>query len=155
MKIMHDAYFPATHSILSMNALLAYAQERYDIGGAITCRFLNLGLNDTYLLQTSTGKYILRVYRMGWRSLSDVSYEVEMLLHLQCKGVQVSFPLTMKDGSLVSMLNTLEGPRYAVLFTYAEGEEPPRPRDEAYSLAYGRAVAQIHNALDDFNSQHT
>jgi Ser/Thr protein kinase RdoA (MazF antagonist) len=123
--------------------------------------FFNYGLNDTYLLRTSTGKYILRVYRLGWRSLSDILYELDMLLHLQSKGVSVSFPLTMRDGSLLSTLNTLEGPRNAVLFTYAEGKPPPRlhgetnETSETYSLRYGRAAAQIHNALDDFSCQHT
>lgn len=65
---MRNTYFPITHSILSTGALLSYVQERYDIGDASECKFFNLGLNDTYLLRTSTGKYILRVYRVGWRS---------------------------------------------------------------------------------------
>ncbi len=98
---MHTTYFLATHSILSASALLSYVQERYDIGDAIECKFFNFGLNDTYLLQTSTGKYILRVYRMGWRSPSDILYELDMLLHLHRKGVSVSFPLTMRDGKPV------------------------------------------------------
>lgn len=154
---MDNTYFPATHSILSTGALLSYAQERYDIGEAIECTFLNYGLNDTYLLRTSSGKYILRVYRLGWRSLSDILYELDLLLHLHRKNVPVSFPLAMKDGALLSTLNTLEGPRQVVLFTYAEGKMPPGPQDETYetySLHYGRVVAQIHNALDDFSSQH-
>jgi Ser/Thr protein kinase RdoA (MazF antagonist) len=150
---MSDSYFPVTHSVLSASALLAYAQQQYDIGDAIECKFLNLGLNDTYLLPTSTGKYILRVYRESWRSLPDIHYELEMLLHIHRKSVPISFPIAMKDGSLCSALKTLEGPRLAVLFTYAEGDDPTQ--DEAYSLAYGRAAAQIHNALDDFSSQHT
>lgn len=152
---MNNSSFPVTHSILSASALLTYIQERYDIGDGIECLLLNRGLNDTYLLRTSTGKYILRVYRTGWRSLSNILYELDMLLHLHRKNVPVSFPLVMKDRGIYSTLNTLEGPRQIVLFTYAEGEPPPFPEDEAYSLAYGRAVAQIHHALDDFTSQHT
>jgi Ser/Thr protein kinase RdoA (MazF antagonist) len=151
---MRNTYFPVTHSILSASALLSYVQERYEIGDAIECQFLNYGLNDTYLLRTSSSKYILRVYRMRWRSLSDILYELDMLLHLHRKSVPVSFPLLMRDGSLFSTLNALEGPRQAVLFSYAEGELPAWPGDEAYSLAYGRAVAQVHKALDDFSSQH-
>jgi Ser/Thr protein kinase RdoA (MazF antagonist) len=149
---MHDSYFPVTHSILSASALLTHVQQRYDIGDAIECRFLNLGLNDTYLLRTSTGKYILRVYRENWRSLPDILYELDMLLHLHRKRAPISFPLAMKNGSFLFPLQTLEGSRQAVLFTYAEGESPAG--DEAYSLAYGRAAAQVHNALDDFSSQH-
>ncbi len=155
---MPDTYFPATHSILSTSALMSYVQERYDIGDPIECKFFNLGLNDTYLLRTRSDKYILRVYRVGWRTLSDILYELDVLLHLHRKNIPVSFPLPMRNGKLLSTLNTLEGPRQAVLFTYAEGEPPPRSSDEAretYSRRYGSAVAQIHNALDDFSSLHT
>jgi Ser/Thr protein kinase RdoA (MazF antagonist) len=154
---MRDTTFPATHSILSASALLLYAQERYDIGDGIECKFISLGLNDTYQLRTSSGKYILRVYRINWRSLSDILYELDILLHLHRKGVPISFPLPMRDGSLYSTLNTQEGPRKAVLLTYAEGTPLPWSRNESYevfSRAYGRSVAQIHNALDDFSSQH-
>lgn len=154
---MRNTYFPATHSILSTGALISYVHEHYDVGDISECRFFNYGLNDTYLLQTSTGKYILRVYRLGWRSLSDILYELDVLLHLHRKNVPVSFPLPMRDGSLLSTLNALEGPRQVVLFTYAEGELPRRSGDEAretYSRRYGSAAAHMHNALDDFSSQH-
>lgn len=88
--------FPVTHSIISTRALLTYTQHSYEVGEVIDCRFLNHGLNDTYLLQTLTSKYILRVYRLGWRSLSDLLYELDMLLHLHRKEVPVSFPLVKK-----------------------------------------------------------
>lgn len=154
---MHNTYFPATHSILSTSALISYVHERYDIGAIRDCKFFRLGLNDTYLLQTCSGKYILRVYRIGWRTLSDILYELDVLLHLHRKNVPVSFPLSMRDGNLLSTLNTQEGVRQVVLFTYAEGEPPPRSGDEAretYSRRYGSAAAQMHHALDDFSSQH-
>jgi len=152
---MSNSYFPAIHSTLTPGALLAYTQELYHIGDAIECQLLNLGLNDTYLLRTSSGKYVLRVYRMGWRSLSDILYELDMLLHLHRKGAPVSYPLLMKNGNLFSTLKTLEGPRQVVLFTFTEGERPRWPRDETYSRAYGQGVALVHNALDDFTSSHT
>jgi Ser/Thr protein kinase RdoA (MazF antagonist) len=149
---MHAPYFPVVHSILSPDALLPYVQQRYDIGEASECRVLNVGLNDTYMLQTSSGRYVLRVYRLHWRTLSDILYELDMLLHLHRKGVSVAYPIAMKDGGLLSSLNALEGTRQAVLLAYAEGEEPSE--DEACCLAYGRAVAQVHNALADFSSPH-
>jgi Ser/Thr protein kinase RdoA (MazF antagonist) len=143
------------HSLLSASALLSYAQEYYEIGNALECHLLDRGLNDTYLIRTSSGSYIVRVYRMGWRSLSDILYELDMLLHRQNKRVPVSSPLAMKDGSMVSTVKSLEGPRQVVLFTFAAGERPRWPRDDTYSRAYGQAVAHVHNALDDFTSQHT
>jgi Ser/Thr protein kinase RdoA (MazF antagonist) len=100
------SYFPVTHSTLSAEALLAYAQQHYDIGKLDECLLLNPGLNDTYLLRGAGQRYILRVYRAGWRTLADILYEMDMLLHLHHKGAPVAYPLPMKDGYLVSMLNS-------------------------------------------------
>ncbi len=47
-----------------------------------------------------------------------------------------------------------EGGRAVVIFPYAAGEARPRSHQEAYSKAYGRAVASVHNTLDDFSSKH-
>jgi Ser/Thr protein kinase RdoA (MazF antagonist) len=77
-----------------------------------------------------------------------------MLLHLHHRGVAVAYPFARQDGRLVSMLNAPEGARAMVVFSYAAGEARPRPGDEAYSKAYGQAVATVHNALADFSSQH-
>ena len=52
----------------------------YSIAGLTECRLLNHGLNDTYLVKANNSKrYILRVYRAGWRSSSDISYELREL----------------------------------------------------------------------------
>jgi Ser/Thr protein kinase RdoA (MazF antagonist) len=128
----------------------------YGLGAIAYLRFLNLGLNDTYALKTANGeKYILRVYRAGWRSLSDISYELDVLNHLSNKGIAVSKPLPQMDGSLTQALSAPEGTRHAVLFTWAEGQEPSFEKDaETAAFNYGKAVANIHNAAQDFTSQH-
>jgi Ser/Thr protein kinase RdoA (MazF antagonist) len=52
----------------------------YSIAGLTECRLLNHGLNDTYLVKANNSeRYILRVYRAGWRSSSDISYELREL----------------------------------------------------------------------------
>jgi Ser/Thr protein kinase RdoA (MazF antagonist) len=58
----------------------------------------------------------------------------------------------MKNGDHLAAFKTGEGSRQALLLTYAEGES--LVSDEADSLTYGRAAAQLHDALDDFSSQH-
>ena len=54
------AYFPVTHSILSTAALLALVMPDYPIGTPIDCKLLGCGLNDTYLVKTTAGRFILR-----------------------------------------------------------------------------------------------
>jgi len=57
--------FPAVHSILAPSALLAEILPRYALENPMSCIFLARGVNDTYLVQAGTEKYILRVYTAG------------------------------------------------------------------------------------------
>ncbi len=148
-------YFPATHSTLSVKALLELVLRDYSIAGLTECRLLNHGLNDTYLVKANNNeRYILRVYRAGWRSLSDISYELDILMHLHKKGVHVSIPLHRKDNKLVHPVSTIEGIRYVTLFTYAPGKEP-KYEDEKQAIQYGRAVAMVHAATNGFISKYS
>lgn len=142
-----------THSIISAAALPAELIRVYDIGRPVECRFLHLGLNDSYLVGTGKQRYVLRVYRLGWRSRADILYELDLLNHLARKGVPVSVPIATRGGDVIHTLALPEGERHAVLFTYAPGE-PPHTLDEAYSRRYGGAVGVIHNSLDDVTSEH-
>ena len=147
------APFPVTHSILSTAALCSEILPLYDLGSQVNCIFLTSGVNDTYLVQTSTEKYILRAYRTGWRTLSDILYEIDVLVHLDQAGIPVSLPVAQKDGRFVCTLQAPEGPRQLVLFTYAPGVPLDR-HDATDSYYHGRAVAAIHNATDEFTGSH-
>lgn len=147
------ALFPVIYSIPSATALQSELLPHYDLGDQVTCTFLTSGVNDTYLVQTSIEKYVLRIYRAGWRALSDVLYEIDVLEHLNRKGVSVSSPIAQRDGSFVSTIQAPEGPRLVVLFTYAPGR-PLERHDATDSYYHGKAVATMHNALDTFTSSH-
>jgi Ser/Thr protein kinase RdoA (MazF antagonist) len=148
-------FFPVVHSTLSAQALLTQVLPLYDIESPEDCKLLNIGLNDTYVLTCNEGKlYILRVYRAGWRTLENILYEIDVLLHLNKKGVTVSIPLPGKNGIYVNSLEAPEGPRNVVLFTYAQGKEPDY-EEEIQATQYGRAVAKVHAATDDFVSAHS
>lgn len=145
--------FPVTYSILSTSALLAEILLRYELGIQVRCIFLTHGVNDTYLVQTSGAKYILRVYQAGWRALSDVLYELDILLQLEQSGFPVSVPVAQLDGDYVCTLQAPEGSRQVVLFTYAPGEPLDR-HDVTDSYSHGGAVATLHNAADHISSTH-
>lgn len=145
--------FPVIHSILSPEALLSEVLPLYNLGSPAKCLFLTRGVNDTYLVQTPAEKYILRVYRAEWRTLSDILYEIEIVIHLGQKGVPVSLPIALKDGDFVCTLQAPEGPRHLVLFTYAPGA-PLNRHDATDSYYHGSALAGIHNATDGFSNSH-
>ena len=142
-----------TNSMLSVDALKQIVAEDYDLGEILEVCFLQFGLNDTYLVKTRTPeKFILRIYRHGWRSGSDVAYELDVLLHLHQQGVLVSVPIPQKDGQLLRELLAPEGVRFIVLFSFAPGQQINY--DDLQASVYGRAVAQTHNAMQDFSSPH-
>jgi Ser/Thr protein kinase RdoA (MazF antagonist) len=148
-------HFPVTHSILSTQAIIIDLLPNYEIETPTDCRFLQPGLNDTFLVNTQGAKYILRVYRKDWRSLADINYELEALQHLQRSGIDISVPIERKDGNLIGSVMAPEGLRYVVLFTYAPGKQPDYETEkEREAYLYGKAVAKIHAATDTFQSSH-
>ncbi|HJN51223.1 MAG: phosphotransferase [Pseudomonadales bacterium] len=133
-------------SIVSDQLLLDRVLAKYRLKQPLNCELLQRSLNDTYTVQSGSGKYFLRVYRYGWRKKSEIDAEVEMLNHLVRQRQPVSHPVPRKDGAYLTRITTPEGPRYAVLFTEAAGRVP------RFNLAdctqYGEIVASIQMVMD-------
>lgn len=153
--------FPVSHSLLSAQALGLFVQEVYDVGAVRACVLLQHNLNDTYLIEATTGRYILRVSQarratgLSWRARDDILFELDVLRYLADSGAAVAGPLWRSDGSLVSSVQAPEGMRFLALFTYAPGEPLTPPRQtEAIALRYGAAVAALHTATAGFSSAH-
>ena len=142
-----------SYSTLSPAAVSSIVADRYDLNEITRCEFLARGLNDSFLVQTADCSYVFRVYRHGWRSESEIRYELALLVHLDRKRVGVSTPVKRKDGDFVEAVMQPEGQRYAVLFTFAEGEQAGTV-SEAHARLFGSAVAALHTASDDFVSSH-
>src|SRR6266508_1801860 len=142
------AHFPVTHSILSAAALLALVLPDYSIGAPIDCKLLGCGLNDTYLVKTTEGQFILRAYRATCRSVSDICYELDVLNYLDRAGIPVAAPIARRDGGFLHELHAPEGSRRVVLFRYASGQELTKDQEQCYR--YGSAVAGIYVSVDGF-----
>ena len=140
--------FPVSYSTLSINALAARLETDYELGAVTACRLLHRGLNDSYLVEAPRGRHVLRVYRAGWRTADEIAYEIAVLEHLGRKGVAVALPVRRRNGAVVDWLPAPEGSRAAVLFTHAPGRELNGSVED--SRRYGRAVAAVHAATDDF-----
>lgn len=72
---MTQVFIPVIHSIPSGEALISMVLP-YPIGKPHSCKLLKRGLNDTYLVETEQGKYILRLYRRGWRTKEEIDFEL-------------------------------------------------------------------------------
>ena len=149
-------FFPVTYSILSAEALAADVLPEYSVGDGAECTFYSTGFNDTYRVRTALGQRLyLRVYRLPWRSLADIEYELDALNHLHRHGFPAIRPLPRRDGRFVHAVRAPEGLRYMALFTEAPGREIAYGENpESVAFRYGQAVARFHNALEGFNSPH-
>lgn len=149
---------PVLHSLLEAEALGPIISQEYSVGAVTEVRLLAPGLNDTYLVQARHRRFILRVYRAGWRSWTDVIYELDALDRLHARGAPVAFPLRTTHGDKVMHLDTPEGERHAALFSYASGVTVDLD-DPALCRQFGRDVATLHQAgadfARDFDRDHT
>lgn len=137
---------PVTYSTLSPKALASHVLSRYSFYNAIQCEYMYRGLNDNYLVKDSRTKYVLRVYRHNWRDLRDIQAETELIQFLRAESVGVSFPVPDKTGVMIQEIGAPEGLRYAVLFSYAEGQPPLPQITMKNSRAAGRELARMHLA---------
>lgn len=59
-------------------------------------------MNDTYIVETGSDKYIFRVYRADRRNRSEIAFELDVLNHLHQNNVNVSIPIAQKDGTFIN-----------------------------------------------------
>ena len=144
----------ASYSTLSTTELLNDLVPQYRVESPISCKFWCRGINDSYKVSSEEKNYLLRIYRKGWRTLSQINFEVEALTYLHDKGANISYPIKRNDGGYVTTLNTPEGLRYALVTTYVEGEDISYD-DVEDAYLYGQNVADIHSLSTDFSTQHS
>ena len=125
----------------------------YAIETAISCRLYKRGLNDTYLVETARDRYILRVYRRGWRSFEAINFELELLAFLHETHMPVAYPIERNSGGFTVAIAAPEGKRYAALFSYAQGLAVNEKLSSEQSLRLGEVLATIHETTNNFKSR--
>ncbi|MPS73911.1 MAG: homoserine kinase [Chryseobacterium sp.] len=138
------ATFPVTASTLSETELGKFIQEKYNLNENFDCKLFRTGVNHTYFLSDTTTKYVVRVYCHQWRTKSEIQEELELLKLLQSHNLSISFPVADKNVNFIQEINAPEGLRYAVVFTFAEGEKIRFMTNET-CFAIGSLMAKIHN----------
>lgn len=140
------------HSIPAGEALIENVLHHYPIGTAFSCRLYQRGLNDTYLVETEKDRYILRVYRQGWRTKKEIDFELELLAFLHEQNMPVAYPIARKNGGFTEEIAAPEGTRYAAVFSYAPGMAVNKNLDTEQSRRLGEVLASIHQTTDAFKS---
>lgn len=152
---MSQLLIPVIHSIPDGEALIKTVLHHYPISNINSCKLYKRGLNDTYLVETEQERYILRVYRRGWRNKQEIDFELELLAFLQKQKQPVAYPIARNDGVFTTEIAAPEGKRYAAVFSYAPGRAVNENLDGIQSYRLGEALAKIHQTLDEFKSSFT
>jgi Ser/Thr protein kinase RdoA (MazF antagonist) len=144
---------------MTPDELIAIATQAYPVENLCACEVLRLHphQNSTYVLRTAKEtSYILRIYGQHWRSPARIFYEISLLQHLAKKGVAVSTALQRRDGQFFAPLLPGKDERYLALFTFAPGERCTGGSLREHQIGYhfGRAVAHLHTAADNFTCPH-
>lgn len=148
--------FPVQSSLLLSQSISTEVLPQFGLRPNSKCEYFTGGFSHTYRVISEEGVvYYLKSYRTNWRTKADIQYEMDVLNHLKKKNFPAIQPVKTISGDYFYPVNAPEGIRYLVLLTLAPGilasyEQKP----EEVSTQYGQAVAQMHNALDDFHSSH-
>lgn len=141
----------ALRSVLNPAYLEWALSKQYDMGIWEECLFWLRGLNDTYRVRTSSGLYILRIYRAEITE-ENVQYELSLLSALKSTlgssvHTDIGEYIEKKDHTRYTMLDAAEGKRVAVMFRYIEGAEN-NLEDEESCYTFGQSAAELHSAMD-------
>jgi Ser/Thr protein kinase RdoA (MazF antagonist) len=139
--------FPVTYSLVSSKAIEDELIPLYNLPRSSKALFIHQGINDTYLITTFEAKFILRIYRTNWKTIDDVSAELNLLLLLNDKGISVSYPLPDKSGKLIQKIDCPEGIRFAVIFSHAPGEGLSSLNSQNANLL-GQYVGRLHKITE-------
>ncbi len=138
------AHFPVSSSILSARYLSGWVQEYFFPTDAVVfCKLLKSGINDTYSVQCSTGRFVLRIYAYSWRTPLAIEEELKLLNVLHGARLPISVPVMHNGGQYILPIDAPEGERYAVLFTHAPGSKQQQ-LPAALHQQVGNMMARMH-----------
>ncbi|KAA0701162.1 kinase [Neorhizobium sp. P12A] len=142
--------FRPLYSTPQPDAVAEFIEKNYAIEGPISCRMLQRGLNDVYLVVgKNTERYVFRLSQHRARGPADVKSETAFLTHLSQSRVPVAAPIPTLDRAFSLQAQAPEGLRSGVLFKALDGREP-HASDLGDARANGKTLAMLHNAAEVF-----
>ncbi|MCP5076984.1 MAG: phosphotransferase [Psychromonas sp.] len=142
---------PVTYSVTCTEALLEKIIPQFNIVNVTGCVFWCQGLNESYKVTTANKNYLLRIYRYQWRTLEEIQFELDALLHLNENGADIAYPIATINGDYIINVEAPEGLRYAILTSYIEGNVADLSIPENVIL-YAEHMADIHQKSAGFKS---
>ena len=137
----------AVYTHVSAEALTAFL-ARFDVGALVSTKGIAEGVeNSNYLVDTTTGRYILTLYERRVAA-DDLPFFMALLDHLAVRGLAVPPAIADRQGIAI---HELEG-RPACLIRFLPGVSLSNPTP-AQARAAGAAMAGLHAGVADFAGQ--
>src|SRR5689334_5609663 len=132
-----------SNSLIASDELAQFVSAKWHRPAPDLCRLLNVGQNDTYVIESAGGNRVaVRVYRAGWRTDDDVRFELELLRHLRDRGVGVAEPFLTSEGEYFHTIQAPEGPRQVAVFRWAVCRRASL--DPFPAARYGALMEMLH-----------
>jgi Ser/Thr protein kinase RdoA (MazF antagonist) len=144
---VHD--LSRTDATAWLEELARRALQHYDVAAGATLTLLNISENATYAVDDlQTGRRtVLRLHRRGYHDRAAISSELSWLDALRNEaGVRTPRVIPDRDGHRLLALaeEGADEPRYAVLFEWLPGTEPPEDRLAQSFMELGEITARMH-----------
>jgi Ser/Thr protein kinase RdoA (MazF antagonist) len=132
-----------------LEELARRALRHYDVAAGATLTLLNISENATYAVDDpQTGRRtVLRLHRRGYHNRAAISSELSWLDALRNEaGVRTPRVIPDRGGHRLLALaeDDADEPRYAVLFEWLPGTEPPEHRLTQSFVELGEITARMH-----------
>ena len=133
--------------------------KRYDFSNKTKVSLLSESENKVYLVDdpAMSEKYVLRVNsgRLTYHTPSSIASEMSWLIAI-CNDTDIVVPkvLSAKDGSLVQTISApgLDKPRYATIYSFLPGGEPPEDDLLSGFMKLGEISARLHQHAINWSS---
>jgi len=138
------------HSTFDPEFIKTAVESRYSFAGPVRVQLLYRGINDVYVVRDDAQKRALRIWRAGTRSHKAIMQELEFLSFLRDRSIPVSSSIPATDGAVHFVLDAPEGPRTAVMYTWAPGQKFGDQLDVEMGRKIGGQFARLHRAALDY-----
>lgn len=136
--------FSVICSTLSPADIATFVREKYALAETTTCRLLKAGINHTYRIDSGNDTFIFRIYSYKWRTIEEITEELNLLQLLKQNDISVSYPIADTTKNFIQTIEAPEGQRFAVLFSYAQGHKIQTYSKETH-FEIGKLMARIHS----------
>lgn len=98
---MSKALLPIEYSVVSSSALQQFLHVAYELPSGSKVSFLHQGIHDIYLVSNGAIHLILKIFRKGWKSVDSIRAELDVLMALKQKSIEVSVPYKDREGAYI------------------------------------------------------